>query len=778
MKTQPIRCSTPLFCSFILFSVLVALLSCPAFGQANRASKGDAPVLYVEDLTKRLVALNAQYQQADAAEKPELLEALLAIAEDRNQHLADLIKNYPGAVMRAALPTQVHDRLPESVRVLVESHVEKKGKLEVFCVAPELPLKYFLKTDGKHIALHFNGNPPNFMSDDKVQVKGVFLSKKARSIAGETNGTMAVDSNEENVMFLSTGDDANTAVASAPTQSTVLPDTFGEQRTAVILIQYENDDEMPPWTVKEVRDLVFGEVSDFFMENSYGQTWLSGDIYGWMRVPVVNTGNCEMAEGREAAETMLTDSGVDIFAYRRLVYVFASPSCAGIAGFGSVGGNPSKMSINSWFQTNVLVHEMGHNFGLRHSHSLDCDNATLADDCKHWEYGDSMCSMGDPQYAYHFNAVQKEFLGWLNYDVSPSIIEVTRDGTYTVGAYEAQNGIPKALKIPKSIDPNTGKKTWYFIEYRQPIGFDTPLEDLSFRTFRGDITHGVEVHLGETDNTQSSYLLHMKPLSLFREIYGYIDWTDPALSIGQTYTDEKAGVTIEAISADGIEAVVQVSFQAPTCAPKNPGVTFTSTDSNTSVPGGTVMYPITLTNHDSPGCAPSEFQIQTAVPTGWSASLVNRQPMLTPGESKSIMLEITSSSTAVEGSYPISISVENVGNPIYQSTVTENYIIPEINHPPIAKDDVGATSPEASIILDVLGNDVDPDGDKLMVMEVTQGAMGVVTINADSSVTYTPGPTAKRSDNFSYSISDGNNRASANVTVKFQKSSGGGPGRK
>jgi hypothetical protein len=69
--------------------------------------------------------------------------------------------------------------------------------------------------------------------------------------------------------------------------------------------------------------------------------------------------------------------------------------------------------------------------------------------------------------------------------------------------------------------------------------------------------------------------------------------------------------------------------------------------------------------------------------------------------------------------------------------------------------------------LDVLANDVDVDGDLLLVSKVTQGASGAVAIGPGGlSVSYTPQPNFTGADSFTYTISDGNGgTATTNVTV-------------
>ena len=59
----------------------------------------------------------------------------------------------------------------------------------------------------------------------------------------------------------------------------------------------------------------------------------------------------------------------------------------------------------------------------------------------------------------HYSAFQKERLGWLAYGVSPLISPVEVDGTYTLYPYEADGTGANALKILKSTDPTTGKRS-------------------------------------------------------------------------------------------------------------------------------------------------------------------------------------------------------------------------------------------------------------------------------------------------------------------------------
>src|SRR5258708_17969618 len=92
----------------------------------------------------------------------------------------------------------------------------------------------------------------------------------------------------------------------------------------------------------------------------------------------------------------------------------------------------------------------------------------------------------------HFNAFQKERLGWLNYGAAPTINTAQASGSYTIDPYETAGTGAKALKILKSTDATTGAKTWYYIEYRQAVGFDAALASMPYANFQ----NGVIVHVG------------------------------------------------------------------------------------------------------------------------------------------------------------------------------------------------------------------------------------------------------------------------------------------
>ncbi len=115
------------------------------------------------------------------------------------------------------------------------------------------------------------------------------------------------------------------------------------------------------------------------------------------------------------------------------------------------------------------------------------------------------------------------------------------------------------------------------------------------------------------------------------------------------------------------------------------------------------------------------------------------------------------------------LAEETSGRPVIIGR--ENKVMPcdtlLLNIPPVAADDTASTVEEQSVTISVLNNDSDPEGDSLSVTEVTQGANGSVAIEPDGlSVTYTPDAGFIGSDNFMYTVSDGNGgTATASVSI-------------
>jgi hypothetical protein len=101
--------------------------------------------------------------------------------------------------------------------------------------------------------------------------------------------------------------------------------------------------------------------------------------------------------------------------------------------------------------------------------------------------------------------------------------------------------------------------------------------------------------------------------------------------------------------------------------------------------------------------------------------------------------------------FSYTVSDGSSGAAIVAVTIT----ITPVNDLPVALDDQTTTVEEQSVTIAPLSNDIDVDGDVLDVSSVSQATNGLVTLNPDKTVTYTPANNFSGSDKFSYTISDG-----------------------
>lgn len=92
----------------------------------------------------------------------------------------------------------------------------------------------------------------------------------------------------------------------------------------------------------------------------------------------------------------------------------------------------------------------------------------------------------------------------------------------------------------------------------------------------------------------------------------------------------------------------------------------------------------------------------------------------------------------------------------FTASAVVHVTVDPVNDLPVAFDDASGTDEDNSVIVDVLGNDSDVDGDVLSVSAVGSPANGVAAINGDGTITYTPNANYHGNDLFAYTLSDGN----------------------
>jgi hypothetical protein len=581
----------------------------------------------VEDLTRQLRVLRGQQSQGDASALGAMVNAALL----RQQRLLELIADRPAAVLRLALPAAERAALPAAVLPYIEDAYSGEGEIEV--IHEDFPsgagrYAYFLRGRDR-VELHFAADPPLLMTGDRVRVSNGVRVKQAVAFA---SGTAQVE----------------VVVGSGGTG------TLGVKQTLVILLSFQDKPSSVPVAAATARTLMFGSgasVSNYFYEASYQRASLSGDVVGPYTIPVKSTG-CDPDAIAAAAKAAASGH---LAGYSRLVYAFPSAPC-GWAGRATIGGSPGEAWINNAFNAKVITHEMGHNYGLYHSHAFDCGSVVIKQNCTSIEYGDLFDTMGVPYTAMHYNAAQKERLGWLNASGAPPITTVQTSGVYTLAPYETVGTDPKALKV------KTPSGDWYYVEYRQPIGFDA-----SGVAASPSVKNGVLVHFwDQPPDPDKIYVLDMTPT--------VDNWYDPGLAVHSVFTDA-SGIAISPVWANSGGVGVNVTVGAGTgkCVRNAPTVHMSPAQQQADA-GATLSYAVSVTNNDV-GCTPAAFAQTAAVPSGWSAAFDAPTLSISAGNTASTTVDVTSAPFAPAANYGFQSFSTNNAAPSYSNSTIASYVV-------------------------------------------------------------------------------------------------------
>ncbi|QYJ99192.1 cadherin-like domain-containing protein [Shewanella alkalitolerans] len=642
-----------------------------AAAQAKREAKQQARLTHKAELetqTLQLSAVAAQFLNATKSNKgashasdAALYQQLEALVAARQVEQQSLIALDPFSVVSSVLPMAKRRGIPAEIQAKLAQKAELVGEVEAvyedFADPSENRLRHFMVTDQGRVEMHLPADTRSqkLQSGMQVKAKGWLFNTE-----NTDNSSLAIEQGEENLLILAAGGETSSTSTSyyeAPTKST------GEQKVLVLMLNFQ-DNPVEPWTTGEAEQLIFGTVNDYYQEASNGKTWLTGNVEGYLTLPIETT--CSSTDIDLAAREVAINQGIDISQYPRFVYIMPKNEiCPNLLGRGTIGlgvnlSTPSKAWIFGEFDLNTIGHELGHNLGLQHAKYLGCSSEQIDSSCMSLEYGDNLDMMGKSEG--HFNAFNKERLGWITADKG-EVVTADRDGSYLLEPYETgSNGNAKSLKVRRGTDSVTGEPLYYYLEYRQPIGFDSFLSGKA-------VTQGVLVHLNRNeDNIDSSLLLDMTPGS---SIY---DLDDAALLPGKSYTDNLAGVTITTEWSDSSGVGVNVSYsEQQICTAAQPSIALASSSSVWGEAGETVSYRATLTNNDSAECGSSNYIVSAQVASGWNAT--QQSVSLTPGQSTTVSVNVTSSTTATDGFYDVTIEGVNASDSRYQASTTATYVV-------------------------------------------------------------------------------------------------------
>ena len=445
------------------------------------------------------------------------------------------------------------------------------------------------------------------------------------------------------------------------------PDTIGNQKTLVLLVNFL-DNTSEPITPAQAGSVVFTDVNNYFIENSYGKLSISGDVLGWYTLNINST--CSLIGiVQEAVKTV--DPFVYFPDYARLILTYpAKCGYGGVAYIGRImtttddGTVPLSWAgiLPKYFDVSYVGHEYAHNLGLYHANARDCGSSVTGSDtaCTNIEYGDQFDILGIKPSGFvsknHLNAIHKAKLDWLN---STEYVQITTDGTYTLNPIESVASMVKSLVTWKVGTPPI------FYEYRQPIGFDSNLPS--------NVLNGLLVHLTVTAGTGDTQILDNTPETA--------SWSDPALGVGGTFNDVLSGVKVNVLSKDQTALTFSVTFPPTTCIRSNPTVSI-APSSQWGQSGSSLSYTVTVTNNDNSLCSSSTFSLASSVPSGWSSAFDISSASLSSGATGTATMTLTSPATEIDGFYDFNVTATNNDFPSFNGYATATYVVSNLDTTP------------------------------------------------------------------------------------------------
>jgi M6 family metalloprotease-like protein len=389
------------------------------------------------------------------------------------------------------------------------------------------------------------------------------------------------------------------AEPTASTETGIVSKAATADSVLVIMANFSNT-VAPAFTSAQAQQVMTSNpdsVANFFREASYGQQVMNVTVTpSWVTMNLPQPASCgdsdwQMIGASAEAAAKAQGATYDPASYDFVVYVFPAVPACGWLGLAYIG-SPHKAWINgtSSFRTAAITHEMGHNFGLLHAASLRCGSNAIGGSCTVSEYGDPFDTMGN-QRAMHYNAMQKSKLAWI---ASTSVAtHAGGSATYTLSPLEVGGGGTYAIRIPTA----SSKRT-YWIEFRQPIGFDSPLSAFPNNGAQIRVSSPFETLCAGCDSySDDTELVDTTPATS--------DFTDATLVAGQSFSDATFGINVTVLAASASALTVQVATgggtsQAKTTtslsssmnpAPAGTAITFTAVVAGAS-PTGTVTFSV------------------------------------------------------------------------------------------------------------------------------------------------------------------------------------------
>jgi len=319
--------------------------------------------------------------------------------------------------------------------------------------------------------------------------------------------------------------------------------TTGAKTALFILVDFPN---MPgsPVNAASLEQVIDVDVSNALSDYSYGTTTMDATVHADTIRVNNNSSTYLNGEGDddlydEAIANYMTEieTAVDPRTIYDTVGIYFAEIGYSWDGLASVGGQ--RMWIEDSLSSTLILHEFGHNYGLRHANYwvFDANNGASTNPVDPTgiseEYGDDFDVMGDGTTTDgHFHMAAKQFLGWIGSNEWDDISSSADNGTYRIYRFDDGNSDSglQALRISKS---DTGDHYW--VGYRHDYEGIPSIEKGAYMIWE---------RAGEDTFRNQSWLVDTSP--------GSIDGkNDAPISLGRTYADTDSDVYITPIAVGG-----------------------------------------------------------------------------------------------------------------------------------------------------------------------------------------------------------------------------------